>query len=51
MAEPKKRNPKNTPGKPRVTGGTNHNKSRSRRTAGGPGKPPALRKKRSGWKG
>jgi hypothetical protein len=51
MAFFKKRNPMNTPGKPRVTGGTGHNKPRSRRKAGGPGKPPALRKKRSDWKG
>ncbi len=49
MAEHRKRNPNNTPGRPRVTGGTRHNEPRTRRKAGGPGKPPSLRKKRSDY--
>jgi hypothetical protein len=46
---PQKRNPNNTRGNPKVTGGTRHNQPRTRKKAGGPGHPPSLRKKRSDY--
>jgi hypothetical protein len=44
---PQKRNPNNTPGRPKVTGGTRHNQDRTRKAGKGPGHPPSLRRKRS----